>query len=381
MNVAFDATGLLGYTGINVYTRNLVASLAHLYTKDTYTLLTTYRKIERVAEHFSEMHRQLLKWNNPFPSPLALGPLGRPFVELYTKKIFRKQIEQYDLLHFANPYHYPEIRSPRIVVTIHDIIPLYKAHWQTVDTSRRVRKKIQAIAKANIVTFVPSHFVREELLVNFDFTPEKIVVTYEAAGPEFKQLQHDQEDLARFGLAPNDQLFLFVGRIDERKNVKRLIEAYKLLPKDIKDATKLVLIANGSPEQDAQFRASIEGESNIIHLRNVSNNDLALLLNRALAMFFVSFTEGFGIPILEAMNCGCPVLTSNVSSMPEIAADAALLVDPYDADGIRDAMSRLASDSTLRSDLREKGLQRAKDFSWDRCARETHEGYERALNS
>jgi glycosyltransferase involved in cell wall biosynthesis len=381
MNVAFDATGLIGYTGINVYTRNLATSLAHLYPSDGYTLLTTYRKLERVASQFDEKKRDPLRWDNPFPHPLVLGKWGTPLTEVYYKRIFRNQADKYDLLHSTNPFYYPEIHSSRAVATVHDIIPLYEEHWQDPAPRKRIRRKIQAMVRAKAVVFVPSFFVRDELLNNFDFDPEKLFVTYEAAGPEFGLLDCRSEDLLRFGLSEHDQFFVFVGRIDKRKNVERLIEAYEMLSEDVRHATKLILIANGSPEQQEEFKKLIRHDPNIIHLLNVSNADLALLLNRSVGMLFVSFHEGFGIPILEAMNCGCPVLTSNVSSMPEIAADAAMLVDPYDTQAIRDAMFRLATESTLRDLLREKGLQRAKEFSWDRCARETHVGYEVALGS
>jgi glycosyltransferase involved in cell wall biosynthesis len=381
MKVAFDATGLIGYTGINVYTRNLVTSLAHLYPDDAYTLLTTYKKLDRVASQFDEAKRHPLHWDNPFPHPLALGHAGLPLTELYYKRIYIKQSKRYDLLHSTNPYYYPEIKSSRAVATIHDIIPLYNEDWQDPAPQKRIRKKIQSIVRAKAVVFVPSLFVRDELLSNFDFDPTKIFVTYEAAGPEFKQLDTQDEDLTRFKLKAEDQFFVFVGRIDKRKNVERLIQAYEKLAQDVRNKTKLVLIANGSPKQQIEFKALIQHDPNIIHLLNVNNADLALLLNRSIGMMFVSFHEGFGIPILEAMNCGCPVLTSNVSSMPEIAGDAALLVDPYDTEGIRDAMLQLSTDASLRATLKEKGLMRAKEFSWDRCARETHVGYELALNS
>jgi glycosyltransferase involved in cell wall biosynthesis len=138
-----------------------------------------------------------------------------------------------------------------------------------------------------------------------------------------------------------------------------------------------VLIANGAAIHIKQFREEYLRHPNIIHLTGIRNSDLAKLLSRALGLAFVSLNEGFGIPILEAMQCGCPVLTSNVSSMPEVAGDAALLVDPYSVDAIAEGLRTLASSQELRDNLRQKGLARAKEFSWNRCAIETHEGYEK----
>jgi glycosyltransferase involved in cell wall biosynthesis len=156
------------------------------------------------------------------------------------------------------------------------------------------------------------------------------------------------------------------------------MEAFDALPEDLRQKTKLVLVGNGSPERVSAFREQY-ASPNIVHLQNVSDCDLAALMNRALGLAFVSLFEGFGIPLVEAMACGCPVITSNTTSMPEIAGDAALLVDPYDTSDVRAALERHITDGDLREHLRQRALDRSKYFSWDRCALETHAAYEAAL--
>ena len=198
-------------------------------------------------------------------------------------------------------------------------------------------------------------------------------------GSDFVPIPSESNDLQTFGLHSEDPFFLYVGRIDARKNIERLVQAYLKLDRDMTERIKLVLIANGTELHQQQFRDQFLCHKNIIHLTGVGNTDLARLMSRAIALAFVSLKEGFGIPILEAMQCGCPVLTSNVTSMPEVGGDAALYVDPYDVTAIRDGLRKLADDDDLRESLRAAGFRRASDFSWSRCATKTHAGYEAVL--
>jgi alpha-1,3-rhamnosyl/mannosyltransferase len=378
MNIAFDATHHLGFTGINVYMKNLVASLARRFTDDQYTLLTTFNKQHKMLAEFPEQDRALFKTDNPFPNSLALGHIGVPLVYLYYRYLYGKQSHKYDLIHFTNPFHFEPIHNA--VVTLHDMIPLYKELELERRHERDFRRRIRIVERSNAHIFVPSNFVRDELLANFTFDPNRITVTYEAAGADFMPIAPEECDLERFGLSADDKYFLYVGRIDKRKNIERLVQAYLSLPSSITDHLKLVLIANGAATHVKQFREKHLRHHNIIHLTGIKNADLAKLLSRAMGLAFVSLNEGFGIPILEAMQCGCPVLTSDVSSMPEVAGDAAILVDPYRVDTIANGLQTLASDEALRERLRHDGLARAKEFSWDRCAIETHRGYEKAYH-
>jgi glycosyltransferase involved in cell wall biosynthesis len=341
-------------------------------------MLTTYRRIEKVSSQFHGVARERLQWQNPLPNPLALGAIGQPLTERYINRVLGQWSKRFDLLHATDPFHFPpNIRNS--AVTIHDLIPLYREKWVSASMRRRIHRKITAITRSSAIIFVPSHFVRMELLEHFTIAPERIHVTHEASGEAFHPMKVSEVDLTKFGLTQEDEFFLYVGRIDIRKNIDRLVEAYVKLPAELRHSVKLVLIANGSPKHQEKFRARFLHHEGILHLTSVSDQDLARLLNRALALAFVSLSEGFGIPVLEAMQSGCPVLTSNMSSMPEIAGDAAMLIDPYDVEAIKSGLLRLATDSTLRRDLSNRGIERAKEFSWERCARETHAGYEAAL--
>jgi glycosyltransferase involved in cell wall biosynthesis len=160
---------------------------------------------------------------------------------------------------------------------------------------------------------------------------------------------------------------LNVGAVQERKNIRRLVEAFERLP------SNLMLVLAGSAGYGAEaIAASIKmspARDRIVQLGYVDAETKAKLYRTAHALAFPSLDEGFGIPILEAMSAGLPVLTSNCSSMPEVAGDAAVLVDPGDAESIAAGLSRVIEDEELRSDLKKQGLARAGEFTWTRAAK------------
>jgi len=206
-------------------------------------------------------------------------------------------------------------------------------------------------------------------------------VIYLAVDPVFRPLDRkvSQAQVAeKFGI--RDQFLLYVGLQLERKNLRRLVEAFALLRKRVQ-SIQLVLAGPLSPLTSLlQARVRELGlESEVRFLGRVADDDLLALYNAALAFVFPSLYEGFGFPILEAMACGTPVITSNASSLPEFAGDAALLVDPTSVAEISEAMERVLSDPNLRLTLAEKGIAQCQKFSWDRAARETLDVYYRAL--
>jgi glycosyltransferase involved in cell wall biosynthesis len=179
---------------------------------------------------------------------------------------------------------------------------------------------------------------------------------------------------------------LYVGSERPRKNLKVLLRAFSLIKKQGRPFDSLKLLKVGPAGRSDDFRkATLDEarrlglESEIHFVERMSDQELAVAYSNAVALVFPSLYEGFGLPIVEAMACGCPVITSNVSSLPEIAGSAALLVDPNDGAALAEAMRRVILDQDLRGRLRAQGLLRAIDFSWDRTAEATFAVYKRIL--
>jgi glycosyltransferase involved in cell wall biosynthesis len=200
---------------------------------------------------------------------------------------------------------------------------------------------------------------------------------YEAAQNNFKRIQvHKILNSIKQKYHLPDRFILFVGTLEPRKNIIRLLEAYAR----IKDKLPHKLVIAGTkgwlyqPIFEAVKRLSLR--NNVIFLGYVDDGNLPALYNLADLFVYPSIYEGFGLPVLEAMACGIPVITSNVSSLPEVAGDAAVLVDPYNVKELAGAMKHVLTNASLRKQVINKGFQQAKNFSWKKCARETLKVYE-----
>jgi glycosyltransferase involved in cell wall biosynthesis len=209
--------------------------------------------------------------------------------------------------------------------------------------------------------------------------PDKIVVVYNAIDEHFR-VTPSEEDVARVRerYQLDHQFVLYVGNIKPHKNLVRLIEAFAELRRTGFDEVKLLIIGDQISKLPALRRAvhSHKLHKHVRFLGYVSDQTLGILYRLASAFVFPSLYEGFGLPPLEAMASGTPVVTSNVSSLPEVAGDAAVLVDPYDVDSIVDGMRRVLTDPVLAADLRRKGIERAREFSWERSVEKTRQVYQ-----
>ncbi len=244
----------------------------------------------------------------------------------------------------------------------------------------RVRLKAllhRGIRNSRLILCV-SNSVREHCAEAFRVPMERLRTVYLGASPRFQPVaEAEKRSLLkeRFGLTV--PYFLFSGRWEKRKNVARILEAFALFKQQTRLPHKMVLTGSrtwASKEVEATI-ASRHLAGDIVDLGKSPVADLPVLYAGADALVFASLWEGFGMPIVEAMACGTPVITSNCSSMPEIAGDAGLLVDPYSPESIACAMRQIGDNSALRASLGAAGLARAKQFTWERCARETLAAY------
>jgi glycosyltransferase involved in cell wall biosynthesis len=246
----------------------------------------------------------------------------------------------------------------------------------------RAITRFAARRAAAIITV--SHAAKQSILEHLKLGSEHIFVTYEAPNPLFKHIKDEQyvESVRRKYNLSSD-FILAIGSADPRKNINRLVKAYSLLSNELREKYNLAIVwthpflARELSEQIGKLRLA-----NYVHfLQHVSNDDLALLYNGASLFVFPSLYEGFGLPPLEAMACGAPVVAANNSSIPEIVGDAALLFDAQDVNEISVTMNRVLVDALLRTSIINRGGEHVGTFSWDKCARETIRIYKTVMES
>lgn len=215
-----------------------------------------------------------------------------------------------------------------------------------------------------------SEFSKKDIAANYQIDPAKIDVVYNGINDGFRSLSEDVKAAVRGRFSDGEEYFLFVGSLHPRKNIARLIQAFDLFKKETNSSMKLLLAGPhfwGLKDIYAAIDAS-GCKKDIVFTGRLSNTDLADVMASAFALSFVPYFEGFGIPIVEAMQCGTPVITSNVTSLPEIAGKAALTVDPYNIQEIAQAMIKLVRQPEARAELIAEGQHRKNEFSWDRSA-------------
>ncbi|MDZ7880861.1 MAG: glycosyltransferase family 1 protein [Saprospiraceae bacterium] len=216
-----------------------------------------------------------------------------------------------------------------------------------------------------------SNFVKQDALRAYPFLDShKIDVAHNGCRSDFKPLANTEKQGEKAKYTEGSDFFIFVGAVHPRKNVHRLIEAFSVFKQRTKSTIKLVIVGRfgwQTGDVKSAFEASAF-QKDIIFTGYVANEEMPKLVGSTLAVTYISLSEGFGIPILEGFNCDVPVVTSTTTSMPEVAADAALLVNPESIEAIAEAMKQVAFDAVLRADLIEKGRIRRKDFDWDTAA-------------
>jgi alpha-1,3-rhamnosyl/mannosyltransferase len=289
----------------------------------------------------------------------------------------RQLANKIDLFH-APDHLIPRLSKIPVVATVMDAIPLVHPEW----TSKRLRVyknmvfRKMARSAQRIITI--SEYSKADIVHYFGIPPERISVTYLAANPVYSQPvapEVRRAALQKYGLEQG--FFLFVGTIQPRKNVARILEAHRMLPIQMQKACPMVIVGRngwGSDEILPDLHALQERGCGR-WLDDVKDEELHALLQSARALVYPSLYEGFGLPVLEGFAAGLPVISSNTTSIPEVAADAAMLVNPERTEEIAAAMQRLAEDDALAVDMAERGRKRVKEFSWAACARQTLDVY------
>jgi glycosyltransferase involved in cell wall biosynthesis len=370
MRVAIDARKLHDF-GIGTYIRNLLRQLARIDSSTEYVLLSAQADQDVAAQ---------------------LGPNFRSVLEPSPNYSLREQIHIPWVLRRERPnvFHAPHYVLPAAVpcpsvVTIHDCIHLmFPQYLPNKAAYLYARATMWAAVKRSDCILTVSEASKRDILHFFNVAPEKIVVVYNAIDDHFWLTPPDEEVAhVRERYQLDHQFVLYVGNIKPHKNLVRLIEAFDQLRRSGLEELKLLIIGDEISKLPS-LRRAVHGHKLHKHVRflgYVSDSTLRVLYRLASVFVFPSLYEGFGLPPLEAMASGTPVVTSNQSSMPEVTGDAAMLVDPYDVDSIVDGMRRVLTDPALAAELRLRGPQRAREFSWASSVEKTREVYERVGHS
>jgi glycosyltransferase involved in cell wall biosynthesis len=363
MHIAIDAsrTTVAARTGTENYALQLIRALLDLRSQHRFTLYFRDQPNAGTFVNFPNVEAKVI-----------------PFPRLWTHIRFAAALwaDRPDVT-FVPSHSLPFVFPGRAVTTIHDLGYRFfpEAHRDferryldlTTRTSSRRATRILADSEAT----------RRDLMGQYGVDPAKIDVVY--PGVEGLRRASDHEIAAvkaKYRLP--DRYFLFLGTLQPRKNIERLVEAFRCYLDSGGDASLVLVGKRGWLIEDTLIRAEQTLQSHLILPGYVSDDEVAALYSGALGLVFPSLYEGFGFPVLEAMHCGTPVLCANTSSLPELTGEAAILVDPLDVRSIADEIARLDNDTDLRADLVRRGYEQVKPFTWKRAAELTLQTLEKA---
>jgi len=314
----------------------------------------------------------------------------KEFNAIEIKEVEDNNFEAVDLIHY--PYFdfffhtLPLKKTKKTVVTIHDCIPLVLADHYPVGIKGRINFLRQKFSLKNVTAVLTDSESSKKDIIKFLNVPqERITVTYLAADPRYRKTEdRRQKTEIKQKYSLSERFILYVGDVNYNKNLPGLIKAFNL----IKD-TGINLVLVGKAFKNDQLvevkelkniTEELKLTEKIKYLGFVPDEDLLLIYNLALVYCMPSFYEGFGIQILEAMACGCPVVTGNVSSLPEIAGKAAVLVDPYEIKMIAEGVEKVIKDGEFKAELIKAGFTLSREFSWQKTAEETIKIYKQVIN-
>ena len=341
----------------------------------------TYESLKRITTQHPE-YEFLFLFDRPYSedfifskniTPLVLFPQARhPFLYyLFFEHAVPAVLKKHKANLFLSPDGYLSLSSPTpSIQVIHDLnfehypenIPFFNRHYYRYFFPRFAQK-------AKRIACV-SEYTKQDIVKTYKIAPEKIDVVYNGANEKYEPLSKLEIEQTQKKYSQNCPYFLFVGALNPRKNISNLFRAFDVFKKSYSSNFKLVIVG-----EKMLWTSDIENAYNNMQFKNeviftghLNPDELKYIYASAYALTYVPIFEGFGIPIVEAMYCDVPVITSNVTSMPEISGGATLLVDPFSIDSIKNGMLALAKDTILRESLINKGRIRRQDFNWQKTA-------------
>ncbi|ENZ01045.1 hypothetical protein HMPREF1092_02214 [Clostridium thermobutyricum] len=367
MKIAIDSrsVNLHSGTGIGTYTENVISEMININKDDNFTLIWT----GEIAEKFKNDNVDFL---------YSSGRHGRFFENIYIpNKLNNKSIDLYHIP--QNGIGFPFEQNIDTIVTIHDLIPYTMPETVGTGYLNRFLKDMPRIIEQSKGILTVSEFSKRDILRFFKGYPEdKIFVTPLATSSVYKPLD---KKLCRKKICDkynfNTPYILYIGGFSSRKNVRALIDSFIEIENNLSKEYKLLIVGPLKDEGEELFNyvKNKDKLSSIIFSGFVDNDLLPILYNGADLFVYPSFYEGFGLPPLEAMSCMTPVITSNVTSIPEVTGDSALLINPNSKDELSNAIFKVLEDENLKNSLIKKGYEKSLQFSWRQTAKLTLKAY------
>lgn len=336
IRIGMDISQTAHLGGVAVYTEELTRELSKIEDLDMVYFYSSLRR------PYSGNLKNVKKYKLP-PT----------LFEILFNRLRNVPIEKFlghlDIFH-SSDWTQPESKA-RKVTTYHDLVPIIHPEWSHPKIVSVAKRRLELVEKEVDLVICVSNSTKNDLLNNSRIPKEKIVVIYEGIGDEFKPQDENKVKLWKKKMGLSDEFILAIGGIGERRNLGRVKEA------------------------SGDYNLIITGQDT----KTFTKREMPLLYASAKVLLYPSFYEGFGLPIIEAMAVGTPVITSNISSMPEAGGEAVLYVDPNNLEDIKAKLDQVMKDEYLRKDLVKKGFIQAKKFSWEKCALETAEAYRKLV--
>ncbi|MDY0122978.1 glycosyltransferase family 1 protein [Sulfurimonas sp.] len=368
--ILIDAVSLLSpLTGIGRYTYEVSSRLQKLST-DKYEIFFNYgyhsKELYGLSNNQSTAEQKAKK--------LQLFIKKFPFFKKISRYIYTYMARFYQTTYdlYFQPSFIPNlnIKTKKLICTVHDFSFKLQPQWHPKERIEYFNENFDLVKKADHI-ITGSNFTKQEIIDYMQMPQDKISVIYHGVNHGLYKLypQNElQETKAKFSLPK--KFLLFVGSIEPRKNLLTLLKAYNLLANDEKGELPLILVGFKGWENQEIMQEIEKNRDFIRYLGFVSDSELAHIYNLAAVFIYPSLYEGFGLPPLEAMACGTPVIVSDVASLPEVCGDAAFYVEPTDSIDIKNKILAIAKDEKLREELSQKSKAQAALFSWDKAAQE-----------
>lgn len=341
----------------------------------------TYETLSRITKQHPE-HTFLFLFDRPYDPdyifsenviPVVIGPQARRPVlfRIWFEYSVKRALKKHRADVFVSPDGYLSLASdvPQLAV-IHDLNFEYHPEDLPGWANRYLRKWFPRFAQKASRIVTVSHYSKKDLIKKYLIAPDKIDVVWNGAADFFRPVSDAKQKAVRAKLTGGFPFFIYIGALHPRKNIGRLLQAFERFRKKGGSPVKLLVAGESywSDRDTQKIYRQMQFKSDVQFTGRLNADALAETLGSALALTYVSYFEGFGIPIAEAFACKVPVITSTLTALPEVAGNAALLVDPYSIDSISGALEKIATNEGLRHELAEAGYKRSTLFTWQKSA-------------